>query len=402
MAALTPASNNTRVIYAMQGLAIGPINSTGVVDSWGASSANNDFTSTADLVVAHGVQSFEVTTNFNLEQIFELGRLSLYENYEEVPDIEITIEKVLDGYSMLYHLATPTATNPTLTGRADSRCDVRLVIGLGSDTYIGAGNSGVTELYCSGMYISSESLTFGSDGNFTESTTLVGNDKQWLVDDSNTVLIGAGGAIVDAFATAVFGTDAPDSPGQSVLRRQNVVIGSDGITLGSHIFKTVVPSFIEGATAGATGVSTGGLSTNCSYIPVGGSLHLNSFSTSVDLGREQINELGAKLPYTRFVSFPVDVTTDLEVTAVAGDNITASGEAKNLSDHSIQIVLDDSTVVQLGNKNKVTSVTYGGGDTGGGNATITYSMINSNDFVVLHSGDPMPTDANDYFIDWFA
>lgn len=400
MANLTSASNNNRVIYAMQGLAIGPMGATGVVDSWGASSADSDFTSTADMIVAHGVQSFEVTTTFNLEQIFELGRLSLYENYEEVPDVEATIEKFLDGYTLLYHMVTPTATTPTLTGRVDSRCDVRLVVGLGSDTYIESGNSAVTELYSSGMYVSSVSYTLSTDGTFTENVSLVGNDKQWLVTDDETVLVGAGGGIVDAFASTVFGTDSPDSPGESVLRRQNVVDGSTGKSYGGTTFRTVIPSFIEGAVAGATGVSTGGMSTNCSYI--NDNIAVNSFSTSVDLSRDQINRLGAKLPYFRFVSFPVDVTTDLEVTATAGDNITASGEAKNLLNHSIQIVLDDSTVIQLGNNNKVTSVTYGGGDTGGGNATNTYSMINSNDFVILHSGDPMALDAVDYFKDWFA
>jgi hypothetical protein len=400
MANLTSASNNNRVIYAMQGLAIGPMGSTGVIDSWGSSSADDDFTSTADLIVAHGVQSFEVTTTFNLEQIFELGRLSLYENYEEVPDVEASIEKFLDGYTLLYHMATPTATTPTLVGRVDSRCDVRLVVGLGTDTFIASGNNAVTELYSSGMYISSASYTLSTDGTFSESIGLVGNDKQWLVTDDNTVLVGSGGTIVNAFASTVFGTDSPDSPGDSVLRRQNVVDGSVGITLGSNTFKTVVPSFIEGAVAGATGVSTGGLATNCTYL--NDNVILNSFSTSVDLSRDSINRLGQKLPYFRYVSFPVDVTTDIEVTATAGDNITASGEAKNLSNSSIQIVLDDSTVIQLGNSNKVTSVTYGGGDTGGGNATNTYSMTNSNDFVILHSGDPMATDAADYFTDWFA
>ena len=51
--------------------------------------------------VAHGVQSVAVTTTFNLEQAFELGQLSIYENIEGVPDIEVTLSKVLDGYPLL-------------------------------------------------------------------------------------------------------------------------------------------------------------------------------------------------------------------------------------------------------------------------------------------------------------
>lgn len=116
--------------------------------------------------------------------------------------------------------------------------------------------------------------------------------------------------------------------------------------------------------------------------------------------------MGKRTPYYRYVSFPVDVTADIEVVAVGGDNINAAEEAQNLSNHSIQFVLDDSTVIQLGNKNKTTSVSYGGGDAGGGNATITYSMTNSNDFVILHSGDPLadPTRVgpSGYFKNYFS
>lgn len=398
------ANTNQRVFYATQGVAVGDLGATGVQDSWGGGGVLNG---DGHLMIAHGLQSIGVTTNFNLEQIFELGQLSLYENFEEVPDIELTMEKVLDGYSLLYHLSTVDATNPTLTGRSDARADVRMAIGLTSDTSVQTGNSGVAELYCSGMYINSVSYNLATDGNFTESVTLVGNDKQWLSgSETGSLLIDSGtGQVVDAFATTVFGSDAPVSPNSSVLRRQNVVIGDAGLVLGtSTTFRTVVPSFIEGATAGATGVAGPGgtgLTSNCSIVPIGGTLHLNSVSVSVDLGRESINELGTKAPYYRYVSFPVDVTTDIEVTAIGGDNIDAAEEAKNLSDHSIQFVLDDSTVIQLGNKNKVTSVSHAGGDADGGNKTVSYSMTNSNDFVVLHSGDPINMAAADYFKTWF-
>jgi len=52
-------------------------------------------------VVAHGVQSIGITTNFNLEQAFELGQIQIYENIEGLPDVEVTMEKVLDGYPLL-------------------------------------------------------------------------------------------------------------------------------------------------------------------------------------------------------------------------------------------------------------------------------------------------------------
>ena len=395
-----PTNNNKRVFYATQAVAVGDMGATGVVDSW--QPGDSTFDGAGKVIIAHGLQSIGVTTNFNLEQIFELGQLSLYENYEEVPEIEVTFEKVLDGYSLMYHLGTVDATSPTLTGRGNARADVRMAVGFDTKDYMaaGVGQTGVAELYCSGMYISSVSYTLGTDGNFTESTTFVGNDKQWLTgsDTGGLLTAAADGALNVALATGVFGNDAPVGVGSSVLRRQNLVIGSTGKTYGSATFKTEVPNILEGG-------STGSL-TNSKYIVEGSGPYIQSISISCDLGRENIQQLGKKAPYYRYVAFPVDVTCDIEVTATAGDNVDAAEEGgatgKNLSNHSIQVVLDDSTVFQLGKKNKLTSVTYGGGDAGGGNATITYSFTNSNDFVVLHSGDPCAVEAADYWKNHFA
>jgi len=44
----------------------------------------------------------------------------------------------------------------------------------------------------------------------------------------------------------------------------------------------------------------------------------------------------------------------------------------------------------LGKKNRLSSVSYGGGDAGGGNATTTYSYTNFNDLDVQQSGKAMP------------
>lgn len=401
-------NTNNRVFYATQAVAVGDIGSTGLIDSYKGDGSL--ITGDGLAIIAHGLQSIGVSTNFNLEQIFELGQLSLYENYEEVPEIEVTFEKLLDGYSLIYHLGTVDAISPTLTGRANARADVRMAVGLDTKDYMASGtNSGVAELYCSGMYVSSVSYSLGTDGNFTESTTFVGNDKQWFSGDEDTALLtNDGGLLNAAFDGDVFGDDAPVGAGNSVLRRQNVVIGTTGKTHSGTTFTTLVPDIIEGGT-----VSSGVGYTGCKTISETTGPYLQSASVSCDLGRENIQQLGKKAPYFRYVSFPVDVTCDIEVTATAGDNVDAFEEGyasaangvaagKNLKNHSIQFVLDDSTVLQLGNKNKLTSISYGGGDAGGGNATITYSFTNSNDFVVLHSGDPISVQGSGYWINWFA
>jgi hypothetical protein len=152
----------------------------------------------------------------------------------------------------------------------------------------------------------------------------------------------------------------------------------------------------NGSGTGATGASS---FRRCGSVNLA-NVHIQSISFSVDAGREAINQLGTYAPYYRYVNFPVNVSTEIQVIAVGGDNINAVEDVPsggNLSNHTIQVCLDDSTVIQVGNKNKLTSVSYGGGDAGGGNAAITYSMQNNNDFVVLHSGDPMTYVSADYW-----
>ena len=393
------SNNNTRVFYATQGVTIGGRgNVADPIDSWSAGACNQTGAST----IVHGLQSVGVDTNFNLEQAFELGQLSLYENIEDIPDISVSMQKFLDGYSLLYHLGasfTETAhasdntelavTKTTLSGRADTRADIRMVVNATTEEAVTSGDAAVSELYCSGMYISSVSYTIPTDGTCTEDVTFVGNNKKWIVDPllgSDNVLLANDSGVVDSFGS-IFGSDEPNAPGNHVLRREDVVTTASGVSGGAGIYSTVVPDIIAGVATGAT-IGTR-LTENAGLVNTD-NVHLNSFSCSTDLGREQINQLGTRTPYNRYVTFPTEVTSTIEVTATAGDNVDAVETARtNLSNHEICVVLSDSTILHLGKKNKLASITYGGGDAGGGNATITYNFSNFNDLVVLHSGDPI-------------
>lgn len=71
-----------RIFYAVQQVAIGTESNT-----W---------------QVLKGVQSVSMTTTFNLEQAFQLGQLAIYENIEGVPNIEMTINRLLDGTCLAY------------------------------------------------------------------------------------------------------------------------------------------------------------------------------------------------------------------------------------------------------------------------------------------------------------
>ncbi len=415
------ANANTRVFYATQAVTIGGMgNTAGVIDSWSVSGTCDQ---TGKPTIAHGLQSIGVDTNFNLEQAFELGQLSLYENIEDIPDISVSMQKFLDGYSLLYHLGASftdahasnntelASTKTTLSGRADTRADIRLLITDTTDEQVATGIGGVatspvSELYCSGMYISSISYTIPTDGTCTEDVTFVGNNKKWITDPeagSDNVLLANDSGVADGFGT-IFGSDEPSAPGNHVLRREDVVTTASGVGGGAGQYSTVVPSIIAGVSAGATiGTRT---VTNAGLVDTD-NVHLNSFTCSTDLGREQINQLGTRTPYNRYVTFPTEVTSTIEVTATAGDNVNAVETARtNLSNHEICMVLADSTIIHLGKKNKLASITYGGGDAGGGNATITYNFSNFNDMVVLHSGDPIRgsdgTAGVNYWADKFA
>tara|TARA_R110000765_G_scaffold417533_1_gene520154 strand:- start:2490 stop:3698 length:1209 start_codon:yes stop_codon:yes gene_type:complete len=400
----TIANSNTRIFYATQAATIGAIGSTASPAEGWTTEATGVQTGAATLT--HGVQSIGIDTNFNLEQAFELGQLSLYENIEDIPEISVSMQKFLDGYSLLYHLGASYdgdgtvigTTNTSLSGRADTRADVRLVINATTEEAVTTGDSGVAELYCSGMYLSSISYTIPTDGTCTEDVSFVGNNKKWLTDntDGELVLINGAAGLDTAFGT-IFGDDAPNYDTGHVLRREDVVTGSTAI----QGYSTVMPAIIEGITQDAGTAIKSRMAVGAGILNTANA-HIQSFNCSVDLGRESINQLGTKTPYSRYVTFPTEVTSAIEVIAIGGDNVDAlETNRTNLVNHEICVVLKDSTVMHLGKKNKVSSITYGGGDAGGGNASITYNFSNFNDLVVLHSGDPIRTGGT-YWDDKFA
>jgi hypothetical protein len=297
-----------------------------------------------------GLQSVGMNTNFNLEPIYQLGQLELYDNYEEIPEVEITLNKVLDGNQTIYGMSMGTGK---LVNLANNRCGVRL--NLYPDTNERATGVPAASVACTPSYLSSVSYNFPTEGNFTEEVTIVSNDKSWtasITDISTTDDVGSGPVSRTADENGKIG----------ILRR------------GQWSTTSVLPT---GATGGLNGSLSGG-------IPLGSKI--NSVKVSMQLGREQIRELGSRTPYYRYIKFPVEVSTEIEVTATTGDMAGASQGAagcsnpKSLTNKEIKIILCDGMVLDLGQKNKLTSVNFTGGDTGGGNATITYSYRTYNDF----------------------
>ena len=341
----------------------------------------------------HGVQSVGMTTSFNLEQAFELGQIEIYENIEGTPDVEVTLEKVLDGYPLIYLMASTGVVGSSASGllaRSKERCDVSLGIfgeefnNVASATFNGGGAE--VEVRCTGMYISSVSYSIPTDGNITESVTLVGNDKRWLT--------GANVNITNQTATLFDGLDDP-----MALAAGDTAFGaSGGIQRREDVLVqyAILPESIYGVTKSAPSVlpSYGNAWDAVEKAP---KVHLQSINISTDFSRDDVLELGRKTPYYRPANFPVEVSCEIEAISTSGDFVEAAevgdvdlfataSSGNNTQEEVIWIPIRCGVTLDLGRKNRLSSVSYGGGDATGGNVSNTYSYTNFNDFDVKQLG----------------
>ena len=368
---------NKRIFYACQKAGIAPLDSN-------------------SYATIRGLQTLGITTTFNLEQVFEIGQLDIYENIEGVPDVEVQTEKVLDGYAPVYLLATAEddtntpASASTLSGRSQGIC--KMAVAIYDETNQYAEGTVGTEVHMSGLYVSSVGYAVSVEGNATESCTLVGNNKVWVLGGDTGNFVGYD------LTQASWLNDTPWSGGQAdpkaitgsggVNRREDVIFGS-----GSSV--SLLPLNIPGVTAGGACVGYNLLS--------GGAygVHIQSWNISTDLGREELFELGRKGTYYRYVNFPVEVTNEITVISVSGDLISATeegiydsgvgscGNRYNIQDQCIKLVMCEGLIVDCGSKNKLSSVAVSGGGAGEGNVEVTYSYSNFNAFDVKHPSDPV-------------
>lgn len=348
---------NRRTFYAIQQVGFSPTGSTVMEE-------------------AHGVQQVGITTSFDPERIFELGQVNAYENVEAIPSVEITVEKALDGYPLLYHLATSGSPTATLVGRSVTPCIFWLSVF--QDTQDSCSGAPISEMHCSGAVPGSLTYNFPVEGNFTESMTVLANHKLWR--DSGFVFSGQ-------FPS---NDDAPIGTG-GVNRREDLIwtpvtstTGVNGqLTVDAKC--TVLPREIDGVSSSGTNPYND--ASEYYEVPV------QNISVSVDLNRQELLELGLKRPYFRFANFPVDVTCDIEILEIKWDNVEAIetgiyGNGENTQNQTIIVRAREGTLIDLGDKNRLVSCNRTGGDAGGGNVTTTYSYINSNFMTVTHPADP--------------
>ena len=330
---------------------------------------NGDTYSSTGWVVPSGIQSVGFSTSVAFEPIFQLGQTEVYGRTEsQSPEVECTISKAIDGTELLYI---------TLNGGEDAKGKLpaelaansaELELGVYHDSIPGVGGeSGAAEsfIYCSGMYISNVQYQFPLDGVATEEITLIGDTKKWTTSSSGSAL----SSLTESYNSGT----AP-----SAYQRWKVNVS--GSTLPSGVADWPI----------------------------------QSISMTMAIGREAIQELGTRGKYCRYATFPFEVTSEFEVIAGKRPNGNASvnvvEEAYNFeNDYELNCIptmeagFKDQTIIvnicnndtnadtptaqtgykfDLGTKNRVTSVNHAGGDTGGGNVTLTYSFQNYNYLVV--------------------
>ena len=332
---------NNRVYYAVQGVRLRGPSGTNVAPK------NTGW----DRV--QGLQTVGINTNFNLEPIYQMGQLELYDNFEEVPDVEVSLNKVFDGFPLIYQMAQGTGA---LVEIANNRCGVQFAVF--ADTASASTGTPQTLLEIEPAYVSSATYTFSTDGTFTEDVTIVANDKTWTTPSS-----------WGDYTAADQSNDGLwlNSPtGLGIARRQQIKLTDCVLPTGG---------------VDSTDYRKGGFAPGSK---------INSVTITANLNREEIRTLGERTPFLRYINFPVEITAEFELTAASGDMVglpananEACANPKALENQAIKIALCDGTSFDLGRKNKLTTVNMAGGDTGGGNATITYSYTTYNDFTFV-------------------
>ncbi len=311
-----------------------------------------------------GVQSVGITTGFDLESVRQLGQLATYEQIEDIPDIEVTVSRILDGTHPLYLMASDSNFTE-LIGRNENYV-LDMALNIYPDTQSRASGSIVSAAYPSGMRLSAGTWTFPVDGNFTEELTFVGNNKFWFAA-SGDCDAGSGTVTEGILPSGVYDADETANLQGTLtgtMRRQDFDLNN-----------TLLPSLIPGVDG------SNKLLGNCAEC-------LQSLTISFDAGRDELFCLGNRDANDRFLTLPIEVTCVIEAITRRGDLVEADGSIDNLTNEPIKVVLSDSLTFDLGAKNKLTSTEVSDADTGGGEMVVTYNFTNENDLVITHSTYP--------------
>lgn len=382
-----------RIFYACQKVLIrGPNGTAGTAGTAGAQDTDWD--------KIQGLQNISISTNFNLQPIFQFGQFELYENYETLPEIEISLTKVFDGYPLIYHMAVGEGS---LVEVANHRCGIRLGIQTDPGSLTRPGVMEKSTLEIEPAYLSQVTYNMSTDDKFTEAVTLVSNSRKWVTPSKPSIALDN------------------DMDGD----RRSPINGGIGSSVLVKRSDCVFP-FME--LDGSMNVIKGG-----GIMP---GANIKGVTITVNLPREPIKDMGFFFPKMRPIGFPADITCEIITTAISGDNIGIDERAnanrdknisadwtsqqdksinvqgaqhglhKSLDFHTIKIVMCDGTIFDLGSRNKLSSVAYNG-DTSASNTLITYSFTTSNNFTFTGNRGSLGTtntngaDVTPSALEWF-
>ena len=356
--------------------------------------------------IGRGVQNVSSTTTYNLEQVFELGQIEVYEDSERVPDIEYTIEKALDGTKMLYFMCSDP--NPGVDDYGVPKVGLNDRVGtfrsdhalnIYPDSQERATGTPRSAMVASGMYIASITYTFPVEGFCTEALTFAGNDKIWKNFNANIsgLPYDIYPQVGDTYKVPVSGFQIAEST-QGTPSASLRVIGS-GIQRREKVDlrRSILPSDIPGVTtatlATANAGDVGGSSSG-TVVHATGNLdymveRIQNITLSVDLNRKDLNELGSKRPYVRVIGFPIETSCAIEVITAEGDHSQAKsdfdiGDDNTEANQTVIVRTIDGTQIDLGDGMRLQSVDFTPGDAGGDEGTVTYNYRGFNTFNITH------------------
>lgn len=266
-----------------------------------------------------GAQSVGITTSFDLEPVFQLGQVKPVDILTVTPNVEITVSRALTSQNLTMWSGDFISN----VGAADKT----LCITIGDDASP-LLTAGTASIYCTGAGISGVTYTFPVDGIFTEEVTFVAQHKQ--IGGCSAVVAGA------------------DTTSKAKTRQH---------------YQSGAPSLVTNAG------------------------NLTNITISTSIGRENLFRLGQWQSYHNYANLPAEVTVEFEVSATSLDGI-AIGAVASCSSPTGGAFDEQNIVLNICGKTftmekcKLSNVTYGGGDTGGGNSTINFTYTTYNNLTV--------------------
>ena len=293
---------------------------------------------------------------------------------------------------------------------------------------------------CPKCFPSSLGYTINTTEASTENLTLSGNEKVWARAKQSNKKLPSGDAFViqdDVRFNTAFANfkDNNDTPDQRIAQGYNVMLkpvkfaedysdvnpnNPDHVNRNTGALRdpdcSVFPVEIPGINQYGTNDVDYWVNTKEGvYQPDPNCARIQSVSFNVTLSRNDINALGYRLPVFKSVQMPIQVSTEITVVSTTDDGIQVSAftsacqNTAALRPGTIRLAIcngnppdelgeenagdDPNDMVNgvrfyTGNQNKLTSVSFGQGGTGGGNVQATYSYQTNNTFTVVAKADP--------------